>query len=158
MSEAMQCDATNQAASIPVQVDVYAFEADGEVFFAHSWRREGAPKGAKGNIKIEEGESQVPIKFHLHDKTHLHLRFMDTQDEPIWVDRNDCPTCWGDGDGQISEVRSSPNLLTVTDANSGDPCVLHYALRFTGRATDSGPPYEYDPEIRNGGGGFIIDR
>jgi len=156
MSEAMQCDAVNEAALRPVQVDVYAFEADGEVFFAHSWRRVGAPKGNKGRIEVAKGEADVPIRFHLHDKTTLHLRFLEGEDEPIWIDLNDCPTCWGDGDGQIRDVSSTPRLLTVVDTNSGDECILHFALRFTGETSDVGPPYEYDPEIRNGGGNRII--
>ena len=152
MSEAMRSEVAGEAIVKPVQVDIYAFEADGEVFFAHSWRGEGEPKGKKGHVSIPKGDERVPIKFHLHDRTRLNLRFMDVKDGPIWVDLNDCPTQWGDGGGQISAVSSAPKMLTVVDDNSGDPCTLHYALRFSGDSSDVGPPYEYDPEIRNGGG------
>jgi hypothetical protein len=156
MSEVMQSDAVSEVAVTPIQVDVYAFEADGEVFFAHSWRRVGAPKGKKGRIEIDKGESQVPIMFHLHDKSGRHLAFLDVKDEPIWIDLNDCPTGWNKGGGQISNVKSSTKLLSVVDANIGNGCILHYALRFTGDASSEGPPYEYDPEIRNGGGGRVL--
>jgi hypothetical protein len=50
-------------------------------------------------------------------------------------------------------MTSSNNLLKVVDANSGAACTLHYALRFSGDALGSGPPYVFDPDIRNGGGG-----
>ena len=141
----------------PVQVDVYADMEGESIRFDQTWRVEGNPDTHKGHIDIAKGEADVPIKFHLHDSTGLNLSFLPSggskEDSPFWCSATACPTSWGDGDGQIKDVQSSNNLLKVVDANSGEPCTLHYALRFTGNATASGPPYAYDPDIRNGGGG-----
>jgi len=141
----------------PIQVDVYAYREGDDILFAQAWRAEGDSGSRKGHIVIAKGEADVPIKFHLHDRTSLNLAFLPAdegkQEGPFWCNTLDCPTSWGDGDGQISGVDSSKKLLKVVDANTGEPRTLHYALRFTGDAIGSGPPYEFDPEIRNGGAG-----
>ncbi len=139
-----------------VHVDVYAFEADGDVLFAQAWKREGEPKRKKGHITIDEGDGDIPIRFHLHDKTGLNLAFLPVdpakQEGPFWCDVGDCPTAWGNGSGQISSIENLPSgMLRVVDANTGEPCTLHYALRFKA-GTVAGSIYEFDPDIRNGGG------
>ncbi|HEU0310455.1 MAG TPA: hypothetical protein VFR36_04470 [Sphingomicrobium sp.] len=136
-----------------VQVDVYAYREGDDILFSHAWRRQGDPNRRKGKIVIPHGEGDVPIHFHLHDRSQLNLSFLANPADAMWVDLNDCPTGAGNGN-QINFVHSSPNLLRVEDDNSDPPCTLHFALRFAGDPTPSGgPPYEYDPEIRNGGGG-----
>jgi hypothetical protein len=141
-----------------VLVDVYAYKEGDDVLFAQAWKLEGEQGRKNGHIKIKEGEGDVPIRFRLHDRTNLDLAFLpvgsSNQDSPFWCSAVDCPTEWGDGNGQIKSVENLPNdTLKVVDANSGDPCTLHYALRFTGKNVGSGPPYAFDPDIRNGGGG-----
>jgi hypothetical protein len=102
------------------------------------------------------------MHFHLHDSTGLHLKFASPTTEAMWVSLTDtCPDKAGNG-GQISYNHPwNANILMVDDANSGPPCTLYYTLRFDGDAsTDPDgkqhPPYEYDPEIRNGGGTIPI--
>ena len=157
MSEEPLILASNDAKVRPVQVDVYAYLEGDDILFAQAWRLDGDPGRRKGHIEIGKGQGDVPIKFHLHDRTGLKLAFLptdvDKQEGPFWCSALDCPTSWGDGSGQISGVESSNNLLKVVDANKGEPCTLHYALRFTGAPIGSGPPYAFDPDIRNGGGG-----
>lgn len=140
-----------------VQVDVFAYREGDDILFAQAWRMDGDPARQKGHIEIPKGQGDVPFKFHLHDRSGLNLAFLPNdegkQEGPFWCSTMDCPTSWGDGNGQIMDISSSNNLLKIVDANSGDPCTLHYALRFTGDELGSGPPYSFDPDIRNGGGG-----
>lgn len=145
----------------PIVVDVYAESIDGVVKFRHEWRFDGDPATKKGTIEVPAGTAGTPptrMQFHLHDQTKLHLQFIKPPSDAMWVSQtNTCPDEAGDG-GQISyNYPWAPKLLQVDDANSGPPCTLHYTLRFDGDAhTDPGgeqhPPYEYDPEIKNGGG------
>jgi hypothetical protein len=66
----------------------------------------------------------------------------------------------GNGSGQIQfNYPYDPDELCVDDLNSNEPAMLFkYALRFDGKAghqvgkTASCPPYEYDPDFKNGGG------
>lgn len=157
MAENPQFDAGIDVGVRPIQVDVYAYLEGDDILFAQAWRLDGDPARRKGRIEVAEGEGDVPIKFHLHDRTGLGLAFLpadpSNQQGPFWCSTGDCPTAWGDGDGQISGIDSSKNLLKIVDANSGEPRTLHYALRFSGDPIGSGPPYEFDPDIRNGGGG-----
>lgn len=139
-----------------VHVDVYAFEEDGDVLFAQAWKRDGDTKRKMGHITIDEGEGDVPIRFKLYDRTKLDLAFLavdsSNQGGPFWCNTEDCPTAWGNCDGQITSIENLPNGgLQVVDANTGDPCTLHYALRFSA-GTVAPTIYEFDPDIRNGGG------
>lgn len=146
-----------------VQVDVFAIRDGDDILFTHAWKRQGEPARRKGKIVIPHGEGDVPIHFHLRNKTdpRIHLEFLADPAQAMWVDTRDCPTGAGNGGGQIrfnshpnpSPDPSHPNQLIVTDDNSGGDLTLHYALRFTGDVVGSGPPYEYDPIIKNGGGG-----
>ena len=155
MFDATQTDAEAEVAMQPLQVDIYAFRVGDDVLFTHAWKKQGDPKSKQGKIEVPRGEPKVPIHFQLHDLTEpkVNLCFYDDACDSIWVDTADCPTEAGTG-GQIEYGPSGGNSLKVTDLNTVK-CTLHYALRFKGATTESGPPYEYDPEIRNGGGGNI---
>jgi len=143
---------------LEVNVDVYAYREGDDVLFAHAWNLEGGQVRNKGRIKIGAGQGDVPINFVLHDNTKLGLAYLDVDDDgvegPFWCSQYACPIKWGNGGGQIISIEKlSDTKLKVVDANKGGPRTLHYVLRFNGKAVGSGPPYEYDPDIRNGGGG-----
>lgn len=145
-----------QEAKVPtVNADVIATKVGDKVEFDLEWRKEGDPSSKKGPINIPERDPPTSINFHLRDETRLNLRFKSPATEAMWVDLNGCPPQQPGNGGQISFNSTSPKLLRVTDANSGDPCTLYYMLRFDGDPAANGPPFEYDPEIRNGGGGNI---
>ena len=132
----------------PVIVDVHARrEADGTVRFSHEWRFQGGNSQGSGDIDIPrkgKAEPGTPIQFHLRDETGM-LRFPSAADDAIWVDRSSCPQ-QAVRDPEITDVRTSPNLLTIHDQNK-EQCELHYNLRF-----DPDPDrYCYDPTIKNGG-------
>ncbi|HXH53148.1 MAG TPA: hypothetical protein VNH53_06945 [Sphingomicrobium sp.] len=148
-----------RAAGQPVRVDVYAARAGDVVAFNHRWR-DRADQRKKGPIEIPNGASCVRIQFHLNDRTGLNLRFCGAghgnPGDAFWVDSTGCPTQPStDPQTPVSDFHVTPSQLTVVDRNSGEPCTLHFVLRFTGDPTpEDGPIYEYDPEIRNGGGGI----
>jgi hypothetical protein len=150
MSEITETCEPAKVRARPLIVDVYAYLEGEDVLFSQAWKREGDAKRSKGRIDIPHGQQDTPIHFHLHDRTGLRLSFMSPAADAMWVALDDCPTCKGDA-GQIVHDSVSQNQLKVTDLNAGKACTLHYALRFDGNATVEGPPYEYDPEIRNGG-------
>ena len=152
MNESTQVDVTAEEIVRTLQVDVYAYREGDDVLFTHAWRRQGDSGRQKGQIKIPFGEYDVPIHFHLHDRSRLNLAFESNPSDAMWVSDTECPTAAGNG-GQIGFDHSSPNLLRVSDANSAAG-VLHFALRFTGNELNGSTSYEYDPEIRNGGGGI----
>lgn len=153
MTEAAQCEISAEEMVNTLQVDVYAYREGDDILFSHAWRRLGDARRQKGQIRIPHGEGDVPIHFHLHDRSGLRLKFETNASDAMWVSRTECPTEPGDG-GQISYRNSSPNQLQVSDSNS-EECTLHFALRFTGDELNGATSYEYDPEIRNGGGGGI---
>lgn len=153
MSEATQRDAATEEMVRTLQVDVYSYREGDDVLFSHAWRRQGDSRRQKGQINIPFGERDVPIHFHLHDRSGLKLKFESTASDAMWVSDTECPTAAGNG-GQINFDQSNPNLLKVSDTNS-EACLLHFALRFTGDELNGSTSYEYDPEIRNGGGGII---
>lgn len=129
----------------PVKVTVHALPGPGgSVLFSHDWEFQGGNSQGGGSIDIpskKPTESGTPIHFHLRDETGM-LRFAA---DAIWVDRNSCPQ-QASSDPEITDIRPSPNLLTVFDENK-DECELHYNLRF-----DPDPDrYFYDPTIKNGG-------
>ena len=145
----------------PIDVDVKAWidTARNEVAFSHTWGVRGKPKGNSGKIDVAKGQPPTEIKFTLcDDQTGLDLEFYKDPDDAMWVDfAPDCPKQKGDA-GQITFQSSSKKVLWVEDANSGPPCDLKYSLRFYGKEKDIGgvtykPPYEYDPDLKNGGGG-----
>jgi len=145
--------------SKPVVVNVRAWRDGGSVLFEHEWGFEHGPSHGKGRIDIPARARNTPIRFNFTDETGLGLQFYRVPTSAMWVTRSaECPTGPGDG-GQIDLANADvdANTLKVVDANTGDECVLKYSLRFDGLPSSDGekhyPPYEYDPELRNGGGG-----
>ena len=151
-----------------VQIDVLAEDDPQEdcgVRFSNEWRFQDSPGQAhKGRIDLPARETYV-LRFHLRDESSRNLKFSPPGVNAMWVTSGsdnappECPSNAGDG-GQIKfsgpQTGCSKNLLAVINANSGDPCLLKYALRFDGdpHKSESGqqyPPYVFDPEIKNGG-------
>ena len=158
MAKKTQAKKVRAVKSRAVHVDVYAYLEDDDILFAQAWKLDGERERKKGQIKIGKGQGDVPINFLLHDRTGKNLAFLDVdpgeEEGPFWCSRTSCPSRWGSGGGQITSIEKLSNTeLKVIDANKGDARTLHYALRFTGTQVGSGPPYEFDPDIRNGGGG-----
>ena len=145
----------------PIIADVSATLVGNEVQFELEWRKEGDPGRKKGPIDIGKGEPSTPIHFHLRDDTRLNLSFKSDPKEAMWVNTTGCPPTEAGDAGQIGFTSSSRNLLKITNANAGGECTMYYMLRFDGdaHAGPDGtlqPPYEFDPIIRNGGGGIDI--
>jgi hypothetical protein len=158
----MQTAAQTMAKVKAVVINVYAEKSEGgPVTFRHEWKFDGDPGMSKGTINVPPGTVNAPptrMQFHLHDSTGLHLQFVNPTSDAMWVSlTKTCPDEAGDG-GQISYNHPwNAKLLQVDDANQGPPCTLYYTLRFDGDPyTDPDgkqhPPYEYDPDIKNGGG------
>lgn len=144
-----------------VQVDVRAsFDDDGGVHFDSLWRHDNDPNGVwrSGPIDLPHGPDHYRMEFDLDDKSGRSLKFYPNPADAMYVNVGSCPTGAGNGAGQIAfeTVTNGNKKLTIKDFNQGLPCVLSYMLRFNGAASGTGPPYEYDPDIRNGGGGNPI--
>ncbi|NUT00019.1 MAG: hypothetical protein HOP96_03480 [Sphingomonas sp.] len=101
------------------------------------------------------------LEYTLNDQSGLGLAFETSVNDCIWVSDSGCPTSSGGSDkGQIKDKdRASPNKLKLKNKND-TTYNLHYALRFTGSSWTRpdgtktfNPPYAYDPEYRNTGGG-----
>lgn len=135
-----------------VHIDVVATLDDGEVKFECSWKMPNGNKGS-GPIDLPRGSGAHHLIFDLDDKTGLKLRYFDDPTDAIWIAVGSCPSGPGNGNGQIahSDVDLNRKKLTIHDRNEGGAVDLHYALRFDGDRSKSGPPYNYDPIIRNGG-------
>lgn len=133
-----------------------------KVCFDHEWLVTGNPNSEKGEIKIANGTPSTRIFFHLRpgdDETGLGLTFCTPATEAMYVSVDPTYPSQPGGGGQITfPHKPSPHVLMVEDANSGNEVVLKYALRFNGKNNAEGderPPYAYDPDIRNGGGGQL---
>lgn len=150
-----------------VHVDVFAKTSkEGFVEFSHQWKFEDEPppKDAGGTIDLPEGKTAYRLHFHLKDDTNpkADLSFIGEASEAMWVTAGEeCPTCAGNGAGQILfKHEPSKQQLIVDDLNSNVPAMtFKYALRFEGaKGQQAGsppkqcPPYEYDPDFKNGGG------
>jgi hypothetical protein len=150
-----------------VHVDVFANTSEeGFVEFSHRWKFEDEPPppDPTGMIDLPAGKTAYQLHFHLRDNTdpEKNLSFIDPCSEAMWVAvGEDCPSCAGNGAGQIL-FNHPPNQhqLIVDDLNSNVPAMkFKYALRFEGdKGEQAGdppkqcPPYEYDPDFKNGGG------
>ena len=149
-----------------VLIDVFADTlADGRVDFSHKWKFQDEPgiPNKPGRIDLPAGKIAYQFHFHLRDRTEpgKNLSFIDPVSEAMWVSvGQDCPKCAGNGAGQIRFNHPwTPNVLIVDDLNSNVPeMVFQYALRFYGAAGEQPgnppkicPPYEYDPDFKNGG-------
>ncbi|MEO6113238.1 MAG: hypothetical protein ABIP07_02155 [Sphingomicrobium sp.] len=141
-----------------VQVDVRAsLDDNGGVHFDSLWRHENDPNGVwkSGPIDLPNGPDHYRMEFDLDDKSGRSLKFYADPAVAMYVNVGSCPTGSGNGGGQIDfeSVTTGNKKLTIKDYNRNPPCALHYMLRFTGAASGACPPYKYDPEIKNGGGG-----
>jgi hypothetical protein len=145
---------------MPIKVNVRAFlDKDGTVLFDHDWDNGGGPL-KYGTIDVPKKE-QPMFEFHFKDDTKLNLSFYGTPKDAIWVVPAElgCPQGPGDA-GQLDlndpPSSSSPKLLKVLDKNPDD-ALFTYALRFDGDpykdSKGDHPPYVYDPDFKNGGGG-----
>ena len=107
------------------------------------------PQQSRHEFKEQTGPHQV--KFKLKDQTGRGLKFDSSQ--PIWNEKNSggCPTGPSQSD-QIRVLSCSEKELTIVNANSGDPCTIHYQLNFV---DCDGQPEGVDPEFKNGGGGRL---
>lgn len=152
-----------------VDIDIQATEADdGTVHFDCHWRHAGGKPGVwkSGKIDLPNGPEAYELEFKLHDKSGRNLKFYGTgtpkkPEDAMYVQvGGPCPPAAGNGGGQIKFVDVDDKELEVIDANRDPPCTLKYMLRFdgdpfTGPDGTNYPPYQFDPEIRNGGGGFM---
>ena len=146
---------SNGHAANMINVTVLAtrHEDDG-VDFHCAWQ-DNSGHWYSGPIVLPKGSGTHEVAFELDDKTNLGLKFMGKGDEAIWVNADRCPkSAHGNNDkGQIKDRNvASDRRLTLQNLND-DACVLHYALRFTGRPWTSPngkqhhPPYMKDPEL-----------
>jgi hypothetical protein len=148
-----------------VMIDVFADEDDssGLVDFSHEWKFEDEPHEPpkSGRMDLPEGKVAYQLHFQLRDGTKKKLKFIDPCDEAMWVTvGTDCPKRAGNGSGQIKfDHPYNPHHLIADDLNSNVPAMLFkYALRFDGEPGEQVgkstlcPPYEYDPDFKNGGG------
>lgn len=144
----------------PIKVEVHACldRETHKVKFDDEWEADWVNGKQKGEIKVPYGTPPTEIHFHLRDDTGLHLNFMRSFADVIYVSTGSaCPPPRGNQGGQITFVSSSQNLLKVSNANSGGVCDMKYALRFNGQDNIAGgenQPYVYDPDLKNGGGGI----
>ncbi len=155
--------ATQPPKGPPIKVDIWAWaDENRKIWFDHDWEVEGNSKKNKGRIDITQGAPPTEIRFQFKDdKTGLHLKFCSPASEAMYVGlAPNCPPPAGNG-GQITYLSRQDKKLDVEDANIGPECLLKYALRFDGDPNPQGPqdqrtpPYVYDPELKNGGGGIV---
>lgn len=150
-----------------VLIDVFADTlADGRVDFSHKWKFEDQPgnPNTPGRIDLPAGPIAYQFHFHLRDRTEpkKNLSFKRPTSEAMWVTvGSNCPGQAGNGAGQILFKHPwTRDVLIVDDLNSNVPEMdFKYALRFDGAAGEQPgtppkicPPYEYDPDFKNGGG------
>lgn len=148
-----------------IQVRVRAYlDAGGAVQFEQDWNLPGKPV-ENGKIKVPK-DNTATISFKLKDDTRLDLSFYPDPADAFWAnpESQGCPKSAGNGAGAFNlkppSSSSNGNKLDILDLNPTE-CDLKYALRFDGKPyTDkngSYPPFEYDPELRNGGGGTRLN-
>lgn len=156
-------DPGKSALKPPLVVEVIATrDWDKGVEFLLRWEY---PSGVwnSGPMVFATGDLDRKIEYDLVDQTGLGLAFESQVKDCIWVVDGSCPTAEppsGSDKDQIKDRdRASGKKLKVKNVND-QKCNLHYALRFTGApwvrpdgARTFSPPYAYDPEYRNSGGG-----
>lgn len=148
-----------------VMIDVFAdTTASGLVDFSHEWKFEDEPgKVNHGLIDLPAGKVAYQFHFHLKDRTKpgKNLKFLKPCSDSMWVAvGTNCPKGKGNGAGQIRFGHPyNQHRLIVDDLNSNVSATLYqYTLRFTGEPGEQVdkstpcPPYEYDPDFKNGGG------
>lgn len=137
----------------PIEVSVNGRRKLLKVAFGHKWRPRGG-QWQEGDIIIDEGTPEHEIIFEVDPASPKALRFVDDPNEAIWVSTGTCPTSQCNKGGQIEpvSVEADGTLLRIRNANSR-AVDLHYVLRFKRSVPVLFKPHEYDPVIRNGGGG-----
>jgi len=155
--------ASRVARSLDQKIDVDVVAArheDNGVDFQCLWQ-DANGNWNSGPIIFPRNSGEHDVEFQLDDRTGLNLNFEANASDAIWFNVDCCPTSGsGDDKGQIRDklVVAGKKKLTLKNLNEGNPCDLHYALRFTGDSwTSPGGkqhqgPYTYDPEFRNRGG------
>ena len=153
--------ASDPKLSPKINVDVIATRhEDNGVDFICMWQ-DANKNWHSGPILFPYGSGEHDVEFKLDDRSGLNLNFENNVSDAIWFNVDCCPTSSNGSDkGQIrdKQVMSSDKKLKLKNLNT-DECTLHYALRFSGNSwTSPGgknhqPPYVYDPEFRNRGGG-----
>lgn len=131
-----------------MDVKVSAKRADGGSI---EWDIDGK-KPKQSVLEFKEGTGGHTINFKLQDSTGRHLRF--DKGDPFWAhvsEGDECPPRGASAD-QTRVVSCTDKELTVSNANSGDACTIHYQLNFVDEASR---PEPVDPMIKNGGGGGV---
>jgi hypothetical protein len=163
----------SQSKNRPVHIDVHAFDdgsQDSGVGFWHEWKFADKPGDPPkhGGIDLPANDSYT-LTFHLHDDSSCNLGFVCNGADAMWVTSGTvgapppCPTAAGNGGQILYTGPCTQNQLEVQDSNSGPECLLKYALRFdgnqyTGPSGRQYPPYQSDPDIKNGGGSTFTER
>jgi hypothetical protein len=153
----MECETT---AANKIEVDIRATQGeDGSVEFQCMWRPDSGSVWYSGPIDLPKGSGEHDLEITLDDRSGRDLQFYDKAGDAMWVNIGSCPEKGVPhaDKGQIRDktVVAGKKKLTLKDINE-EACRLLYALRFEGDhwtdpAGKSYPPYEYDPEIKNGG-------
>ncbi|MEO6581373.1 MAG: hypothetical protein ABIN68_01025 [Sphingomicrobium sp.] len=139
----------------PIYVNVKAKSKHGALEFGVKWKTlKWWPFWNDDPIELKPDTGGHEMMFNLIDDTDLDLLFLSDATDAIWVQPDTCPAGKCNNGGQITpvSVENGGKQLRVTNANTGDPVDLHYALNFNGKPSTTGPPYSHDPVIRNGGG------
>ena len=113
------------------------------------WEIDGK-KAKDSSIFFEKGSGPHTVKFKLDDKTGRDLRFDDGS--PFWAHINEAGECPPKDatNSQTGVVKCTDKELTVSNANSGNPCTIRSQLNFVDGA---GNPQSVDPDFKNGGTG-----
>lgn len=139
---------------LPVEIDVFAHPAGAPAPYTIDWRFQGGPSQGNTAISLPRNSGSHDMIFTLRDNSGKNLRFKGTPEEAMWVSPGQqCPSGKGSGANQIrfgSVSQPDRLVLTVTDDNSGNRRNMQYMLRFDPDGNN------FDPEIRNGGGGFTL--
>jgi hypothetical protein len=139
----------------PIYVDVKVKSKHGNLDYDVKWKTmKYWPFWNGGPIDLPRDSGGHEIMFNISDHTDLNLLFLGDPTDAIWVQPDSCPQGKCNDGGQVTPiaVEDHGQQLRATNANCGEPVELHYALNFTGKPSREGPPYSYDPIIKNGGG------
>jgi hypothetical protein len=108
---------------------------------------------ADGVIEFNSGPWKNHIVFNLKDESGLGLVWMEPACQAIWskvVETAEDDTCPSEGNvNHFKHIEFAAGNLALHNKNH-DAALIRFALRF---ADSSGKPVDYDPVIRNGGGG-----
>jgi len=113
------------------------------------WKIDGK-KAKDSSIFFAKGSGPQTVKFKLDDTTGRDLRFDSSS--PFWAHINEAGQCPPEGamNNQTDVVKCTDKELTISNANSGNPCTIRYQLNFV---DGSGNREPVDPDFKNGGTG-----